>query len=91
MKKKFLDLTKDPIVIGGLKKEQIQKYLDQGYSLNELSKDTLARVQFIQDGVFYYQTGWVKKGEKILILDEHNAILVACGNTIVVWPVVNIE
>jgi hypothetical protein len=86
----YLDLTKDPVIPGGITTVMQQGYLNQGYVLQTLSADKFARhVGFkSSNGTMYYLDGWLKKGTKYLIRKNLEPyILMACGNPEMdFWP-----
>ena len=80
----YLNLSQDPVVVGGFNNEDIAYYLSIGYELTTLQVDKKFRVQFLNsEGEYYYKDGYVHSGEIMLILPGSNpprGYFKGCGN-----------
>jgi hypothetical protein len=80
----YLNLSHDPVVVGGFNDEDIAYYLSIGYELTTLGVDKKFRVQFLNsEGEFYYKDGYIHAGEIMLILPGSNppsGFFKGCGN-----------
>ncbi len=78
-----LDLSIDPVQIGGMSEIQVNNLLGNGYYLDTLQTARLFNVEFSSDGGIYYRVGYVRAGEVMLILNGSIPVegyFTGCGN-----------
>ena len=87
--REYLDLSKDPVVPGGISEELATRMLSMGWFKSALKSDVHAHVRFRKpSGEYYYRDGWVRAGtevfsppnERTLGVFEDFEMIGGCGN-----------
>ena len=96
--RKYLDLSKDPVLTAGVSAELEARMLNRGWEKSALKADVYAHLQF-RDKTrnFYYLDGWVKAGTEVFSLQggrransvfEGFEMVGGCGNVMLRYPAV---